>query len=207
MELGGYLGIPFYKVTHADTVYNEWYSATLNELKQCQSELDNIPKRIKEEEELIRYYGYGGNYSYENYDYHTSKLKCLEERIPYLEEKIEQLANSIDNRDLKRQRIGDQYTIIADNFESAQQEKINKANKYKQAYIERDAVAEFLCFILEDSFYPFEFECSPKIEYNRENKLLVVDYYLPTIDDTPNIKEIKSIEPKATRLNIFQKQN
>ncbi len=101
--------------------------------------------------------------------------------------------------------ITEQYNIIANKFESAQQEKINKANKYKQAYINRDAVAEFLCFILEDSFYPFEFECTPRIEYNNENKLLVVDYYLPTIDEIPNIKEVKEYKTKSDEVKYLSR--
>ncbi len=113
---GLFLGIPFYKVHHADAVYNKWYSDTLNQLKEYQSELDR-----------------------------KSKLGFFEDDIPYLEGKIEQLANSIDNRDLKKQKIWNQYTIIANNFESAQQEKINKANKYKQAYIDRDALLQNFC--------------------------------------------------------------
>ncbi len=204
---GLFLGIPFYKVRHADTVYNEWYSETLNRLKEYQSELDCIPKRIKEVEGQIRYYGNysSSSYSAKNYVYYKSELNDLERRIPYLEEKIEELANSIDNRDLKKQKIWDQYTIIASNFNSIQQEKIDKANKYKQSYIDNNAVAEFLCFILEDSFYPFEFECTPRIEYNNENKLLVVDYYLPTIDEVPNIKERKTYVTKSDEVKYLSK--
>ncbi len=201
---GVFLGIPFYKVRHADAVYNELYSDTLNQLKKYQSELDCIPKRIKEVEELIRY-NHGSNFNAMNYVYYTNELKRLERRMPYLEGKIEQLANSIDNGDLQKQKNWDQYTIIAGNFESAQREKINKANKYKQAYIDNDAVAEFLCFILEDSFYPFEFECTPRIEYNNENKLLVVDYYLPTIDEVPNIKERKTYVTKSDEVKYLSK--
>ena len=97
------------------------------------------------------------------------------------------------------------YNRIANKFDSTQKNKIDKAQKYKRAYAENDSVADFLCFILQDSFYPFEFECCPTIEYNGENKLLVVDYYLPTIDDTPNIKEIKEYKTKDNEIKYLSK--
>lgn len=106
---------------------------------------------------------------------------------------------------LYKELITKQYNIIARQFESAQQEKINEAQKHKQAYIENDAVSEFLCFILKDSFYPFEFDCSPKMDYNKDNKLLVVDYYLPTIDEIPNIKEIKEYKTKDNEIKYLSK--
>ena len=119
------------------------------------------------------------------------KLNGLE----YLDETVLQYKKSVAKK----------YKKIADVFESAQQNKIDKAQKYQRAYAENDAVAEFLCFILQDSFYPFEFECNPTIEYNDENKLLVVDYYLPSIDDTPNIKEIKEYKTKSSEIKYLSK--
>ena len=104
---------------------------------------------------------------------------------------------------LYKELITRQYNIIARQFESAQQEKINEAQKHRQSYIENDAISEFLCFILNDSFYPFEFDCSPKIEYNKDNKFLVVDYYLPTIDEIPNIKEIKEYKTKDNEIKYL----
>ena len=95
------------------------------------------------------------------------------------------------------------YSTISGNFESSQQAKIDIAQKHRRAYIENKGLAEFLCFILEDSFYPFEFDCSPKIEYNKDNKLLVVDYYLPTIDEIPNIKEIKEYKTKENEIKYL----
>ena len=105
----------------------------------------------------------------------------------------------------EKEEFTKKYKKIANQFESAQQNKIDTAQKYRRAYVENDAVADFLCFILQDSFYPFEFECNPTIEYNGENKLLVVDYYLPIIDDTPNIKEIKKYKTKGNEIKYLSK--
>ena len=200
---GLYLDIPFFKVSHADVVYNDWYSDTREELSKLSSELDSVHRRIQEEKGLIEHYGYGNNYSSQNYEYHISKLEWLEKRIPYLEKTIKPLSNSINDKDSKKEIIWNQYKRIAGDFEYAQQEKINEAQKHRQSYIENDAVSEFLCFILKDSFYPFEFDCSPKIDYNKDSKLLVVDYYLPTIDEIPNIKEIKEYKTKENEIKYL----
>lgn len=125
--------------------------------------------------------------------------------VPFLKiPHAEIVSDKLDGSNRKRLFFR-QYKTISNQFESAQKEKIEKANNYRQSYIENDAVADFLGFILNDSFYPFEFDCRPRIEYSEESKLLIVDYYLPTIDEIPNIKEIKKYQTKRDEIKYLSK--
>ena len=95
-----------------------------------------------------------------------------------------------------------QYKTIASQFEIILQEKVDKAKKYKLQY-ESGYVVDFFCFILKESFYLFEFDCNPKIEYNKESRILIVDYYLPTFDEIPNIKTIKKYKSKTDEIKYL----
>ncbi len=194
---GLYLGIPYYKVNTIDKVCEYWVSSRLRDLRYIQDEIEREKKNIKKyQHEIYKLESSQCEFYVTSPDTYRRWIKESQNRITELEVK----AN--ESEDYIQENIN-KYNKIANQFESAQQEKINKANKYKQAYIDCDAVAEFLCFILEDSFYPFEFECTPRIEYNNENKLLVVDYYLPTIDEIPNIKEVKEYKTKSDEVKYL----
>ena len=173
------------------------------EIDDIQKDIDDIPKKqadIQKEIDDIQ----------KEIDDIPKKQADIQKEIDDIQDALRKQRREIDiflSRSIEQYRksVSEKYKKIADKFESAQQGKIDKAQKYKCAYAENNAVAEFLCFILQDSFYPFEFECNPAIEYNGENKLLVVDYYLPTIDDTPNIKEIKEYKTKSSEEKYLSK--
>lgn len=81
-------------------------------------------------------------------------------------------------------------------------DKIALSKKAENDYLSND-FTEYYKFILTDTFYPFVYDCSPEIEYNRNNKSLVIDYYLPNIDEIPNevpikkgIKEVSKVKLK-----------
>lgn len=77
----------------------------------------------------------------------------------------------------------------------------NEQNKYNQIREERiffaqyvldnynksdNYVGDYITHILANSFYLFDFDSNPKIEYNKENKSILVEYYLPQLCDIPN---------------------
>jgi restriction system protein len=50
--------------------------------------------------------------------------------------------------------------------------------------------------VLSNSFYPSQFPQSFELEYTKDNKSLIVDYWLPSLDDMPEIKEVKFIKSR-----------
>lgn len=70
-------------------------------------------------------------------------------------------------------------------------------NKKKQ-YFEKnpDSIYEYCDMVLTNSKYPDFFTKEYDFDYNPENKILVVDYSLPSLDCVPTLKEVKYISSK-----------
>lgn len=92
-----------------------------------------------------------------------------------------------------------------------QQEQYNfKILSLKQNYLlkKNQTINEYNKLILEKSEYPFTFKKEIYCEYNPENKILVVDYYLPTLENIPTLKSISFISSQNTirEKHITEKQ-
>lgn len=96
------------------------------------------------------------------------------------------------------------YKKYKSEFELQQQIKVEEAHKVESEY-KKGNLEGYFSFILTNSFYLFEYSCEPNIEYNENDHMLVVDYYLPNIDEIPNIKqrtksgELKYLSDNATK--------
>lgn len=132
------------------------------------------------EESYCYWANYDMKYSGRNYMKYIEELNKLIENSPILYEK---------------------YKL---EFEQQQQIKIEEAYKVESEY-KKGNLEGYFSFILTNSFYLFEYSCEPNIEYNENDRMLVVDYYLPNIDEIPNIKqrtksgELKYLSDNATK--------
>lgn len=80
-----------------------------------------------------------------------------------------------------------------------EQEAYNgKIDKMKGEYLSKnnESILEYCEMVLNNSQYPEFFQKNFEIEYNSENKILIVEYSLPAIEDYPKIKEVKYIASK-----------
>lgn len=80
-----------------------------------------------------------------------------------------------------------------------QQESFNqKIDDLKQSYFNKDtnSIIEYCEMVLNNSEYPDSFPKSFELEYNPENKILIVEYQLPPLDAFPKLKEVKYIATK-----------
>jgi restriction system protein len=70
--------------------------------------------------------------------------------------------------------------------------------KMKEAYFNRntDSIIEYCDIVLNNSEYPDTFPKSFELEYHPDNKILIIEYELPSLECFPKIKEVKYI---ATR--------
>lgn len=84
-------------------------------------------------------------------------------------------------------------------YYKGQKEFNDKIEKLKEEYFNKNnvAVTEYCEIVLNNSEYPGSFSKNYEIEYNPENKILVVEYQLPSTDNLPNIKEVKYIAAKG----------
>jgi restriction system protein len=74
-----------------------------------------------------------------------------------------------------------------------QEEKNKRILEKKEKYLNKDAamIAEYSEMVLSSSQYPDMFPQEFDVEYIPESKILVVDYFLPNIEDIPTVKEVK----------------
>ncbi len=75
--------------------------------------------------------------------------------------------------------------------------------KDKYANLDPMAIEEYCEIVLNNSQYPESFPKSFELEYNSENKVLIVDYELPSIECFPTLKEVKFIAGKNELKETF----
>ncbi|MGA2682020.1 MAG: restriction endonuclease [Candidatus Bathyarchaeia archaeon] len=65
----------------------------------------------------------------------------------------------------------------------------------KQKYLSKDpgSIYEYFDMVLNNSKYPESFPSNFEVEYNPENKMLIIEYELPSQSDVPALKEVKYI--------------
>ena len=115
---------------------------------------------------------------------YKAKLTKLEKDI------LESAQRKADKSRQKAEECKLKYKQASQEFYQVQREKIDKMFLLKKLYEEDEsATAKYLCYLLEDSFYPFDWSCQPTIEYNSNNQVAIIEYYLPTLEECPNIKE------------------
>jgi restriction system protein len=105
----------------------------------------------------------------------------------------------------KNKHIDEEFTkSLADwqkrkeEFELQQTEMNMQVLAKKKAYIEGDpqAIAEFCELVLSISKYPANFPNEWNLDYQAETKTLVIDYFLPSPDEMPTLKEVKYVASK-----------
>ncbi len=95
-----------------------------------------------------------------------------------------------------------------------EQKKLNHIQKQKNRLIEIEelrvkynnrrieSIIELCKWTLKLSSYQFNFNIDVKVDYKTENKILIVDYSLPNIDQIPNVKEVKYVKSRNCYENI-----
>ena len=83
-------------------------------------------------------------------------------------------------------------------FEKEQQEKNESVDEFKKNLLrgDADAVAEYAVRTLENIETPLEFTLEYDAEYNSENKMIIVDVTLPTVEDIPRLKSVSYVKSK-----------
>jgi restriction system protein len=103
-----------------------------------------------------------------------------------------------------------QWQKRKEEFFANQKNQNTSIESFKKQYqlADDEAVARVCKLILSDSTYPFTFEKEIITEYNPENRLLVVEYRLPSPDNLPTLKEVKfvaaNIEIRETHISEIQ---
>jgi restriction system protein len=71
-------------------------------------------------------------------------------------------------------------------------------DKQREAYLagSADMVVEYCDMVLSNSDYPAYFPQEFELDYNLENKILIIDYSLPAPENLPTLKEVKYVQSR-----------
>lgn len=80
----------------------------------------------------------------------------------------------------------------------------------KEKYLSKnaDSILDYCEMVLANSKYPENFPQQYELDYEPENKRLLVDYFLPSIDNLPTLKEVRYIKKnnQFKEVHISEKQ-
>lgn len=142
------------------------------------------------------------------------KKKCNE--IDNQNSKLQQeYKHSLSAYDKAQQRI--KHTNLEDirkwelekqQYVSTQGEANSKIDTLKLQYLALDtsAVLEYCDLVLNNSEYPDSFPKSYELDYNPDNKILIVEYSLPSIEQFPTLNEVKFIKNELKEYFISEAQ-
>ena len=116
---------------------------------------------------------------------YTKELKEYEEEKQTVTERINERIDALEE-DWEREKEA---------YNNNQKEFNDKIEKLKESYFHKntDAVIQYCEMILNNSKYPDTFLKNFELEYNPENKILIIEYELPSLERFPKVKEVKYI--------------
>lgn len=96
------------------------------------------------------------------------------------------------NEQISRENIEAQKTWEAQraNYFEKQKQHNEKVDRFRERFLsgEKKAIEQYFSILLKTQTYPIEFDHSCEIEYDPEEKRIVVDIGLPVLDDIPSVK-------------------
>lgn len=87
-----------------------------------------------------------------------------------------------------------EWEIKRDDFKRVQAEENGKLDLFYEGNAE--AVEKYFKFVLEKNQLPFDYGRFFELEYDNAGKTLIVDLFLPVIDDIPKLKSISYVKSK-----------
>jgi len=102
-----------------------------------------------------------------------------------------------------------QWLKAKESFELAQQKHNSKIDTFQSKYLSKDieSIEKYCKLILVKSEYPFKFSKSIDVVYSQETKILIVEYFLPTIEQIPNVKDVKENSRTYEKKVIYLTEN
>jgi len=107
---------------------------------------------------------------------------------------------NIDFREWKRKK-NEYLNEIREHNAHLENLKIKYSNK------EPDAVIEYCEIVLDNASLSDAFPNNYELDYNPDNKILIIEYELPSIEDLPNIKEVKYLASKNELKEVYLTEN
>ena len=130
--------------------------------------------------------------------------------MAHYEEKIGECKLARESIYKKYEKLHAEWKQEQSDFYERQKEYNEKIDHLQKQYLNSDvqAIIQYCEIVLNSSEYPETFPKNFEIDYNPENKILLVEYTLPSPADIPTLTEVKYIaaknELKETHLSEVQ---
>ncbi|NBB18809.1 restriction endonuclease [Runella sp. CRIBMP] len=169
--------------------------------------LDNLfksrkEKKIQKANELFEAAMVQRNIEYQRISEKNEALKRDYQRaLNAYNSKVETLKNEFSKKTIEWEKEKDVFYEI-------QSLKNSKVDILKENYFKADeeAIHEYCELVLNNSQYPDEFPKSFELDYNGENKILIVEYTLPSIENLPTLSEVKFLRNELKEYFISETQ-
>jgi len=159
-------------------------------------------------------------------DYYENKLKEYLAKLEAWENNCNQINETNKNISATNEFAQKQYGLRLNELKEQKQKAIDSWEKEKEEFYKTqldynnqikiirkayegynlNSVKEYSKLILDYSKYPYFVSKKFDIEYNQENKVLVLDYALPSIDVLPTLKDYKLIKDEWKGYYISETQ-
>jgi len=122
-------------------------------------------------------------------------IKKWEEQKVTIDKLNDQLNKDFENELQKWDKDVAEWEKRKNEFLQKQTDFNAKIDVMKESYLNKDitSIIEYSEMVLNNSKYPDSFPKNFELEYNPENKILIVEYELPSIECFPTVKEVKYI--------------
>ena len=111
---------------------------------------------------------------------------------------IENIKKENQKRETELYEFQSKWSAEEKAFEIKKEKQNNKIDEFKNNFINKDpeAILEYFDIVLNNSQYPDFITKNFELEYNGDSNLLIIDYYLPSPDKIPPLKEAKYIKSR-----------
>jgi restriction system protein len=125
-----------------------------------------------------------------------------QERVKLVSRKREKALEEISTAEEK-------WNKEKEKFYTDQKKHNDQIDLQKEKYLqgEESAVEDYCELVLNRSVYPDVISKNFDIDYNRNNKIILVEYDLPSIDAFPSVKEYKFIQSKSEMKEILMTES
>jgi restriction system protein len=112
----------------------------------------------------------------------------------------------------QKQALRDRFDTLEKDWEKEKEVYHNNQTEHnirietlKESYFHKttEAIIQYCEIVLNNSQYPDAFPKDFDLDYNSDNKILIVEYVLPSPDDLPSLTEVKYIVAKKELKELF----
>lgn len=123
---------------------------------------------------------------------------------------INEVKNKLESLTKKLEKKEEEWSVKFQSFENEKNRKNGEIDRIQENYHkkEKSAIISFYSKILNSITYDPNFHKSVEVDFNDKTNVLIIEYLLPSIEQFPNIKEMRYIKTRNEfkEINFSQRE-